>query len=178
MQTRVMKLCCQGCGADLQVTDEVRLVTCNYCQSKLEIVRDASITHTRVLEKLEKNTDRIVGDLKVIQLQNDLLQADREWEILRKGMMLRGSAGDLVEPSRFSAIFIGAGTGFFGLAATIIAVASAYYLGILMGVAILALGIWFGRKQYRKAANFHRLQKQYDDSRRRMLRLIETERGR
>jgi DNA-directed RNA polymerase subunit RPC12/RpoP len=90
MDTRVMKLCCQGCGADLQVTEEVRFVTCNYCQSKLEIVRDASVTHTRVLEKLERTTERIAGNLKVIELQNDLERLDREWERVRQSLMTRG----------------------------------------------------------------------------------------
>ena len=158
--------------------DEVRFVTCNYCNSKLEVVRDASVTHTRVLEKLEKTTNRIADELKILQLQNDLLQMDRDWEEMKKRLMLRGSGGQLHEPSRFSAIFMGGATGFVGLVALIIAIASGFVVGIAMGLGILTLGIWLGRNQYGKAARFYNLQRRYDADRQRMLALIETERRR
>lgn len=99
VETRVIKLCCQGCGADLEVDDSIRFLTCNYCHSKLEVVRDASTTHTRVLEKIEETTQRMEGSLKVIELQNDLATLDREWESFRQTMLVRSEHGDVSEPS-------------------------------------------------------------------------------
>jgi len=77
---KITRVCCQGCGADLQVDEAVRLVTCNYCHAKLEVVHDPTVTHTRLLEKLDRTTDRMAGNLRVIELQNDLERLDREWE--------------------------------------------------------------------------------------------------
>jgi hypothetical protein len=42
----VTKVCCQSCGADLQIDESIRYVTCNYCNSVLEVVHGASVTHT------------------------------------------------------------------------------------------------------------------------------------
>ena len=52
----VKKLCCQGCGSDLVVDEGIRFVTCNYCGARLEIVHDATTTHSRLLDKIEKRT--------------------------------------------------------------------------------------------------------------------------
>lgn len=46
---KITKVCCQGCGADLEVDEEIRFVNCNYCGAKLEVVHDATTTHTRLL---------------------------------------------------------------------------------------------------------------------------------
>ncbi|WP_338287413.1 hypothetical protein [Luteolibacter sp. LG18] len=100
----MIKLCCNGCGSDLQVGDDVRFLTCNYCHSKLEVVRDVTATHTRVLEKLERATDRIAGNLKVIELQNDLERVDREWEARRQSLLVRGQNGGLYEPSAIGSV--------------------------------------------------------------------------
>ena len=36
MKTR--RVCCQGCGANLEVDETIRFVTCNYCDARLEVV--------------------------------------------------------------------------------------------------------------------------------------------
>ncbi len=97
---KITRVCCQGCGADLEVDENVRYVTCNYCHARLEVVHDTSVTHTRLLEKLEQNTERMAGNLQVIELQNDLERLDREWELERGNYMFRGKSGKLYPPTR------------------------------------------------------------------------------
>lgn len=111
---KAKKVCCQSCGADLEVDESIRFVTCNFCNSKLEIVHDSTTTHSRLLEEIGEKTERMSEDLKVIRLQNELEQIDREWESEREGMMTRNKNGSRSKPSAVGAV-IGAGiTGAFG----------------------------------------------------------------
>lgn len=63
---KVTRVCCQGCGADLQVDETIRFVTCNYCGAKLEVVHGESVTHTKQLDRIERTTDLLASNLKVI----------------------------------------------------------------------------------------------------------------
>jgi len=179
MQTQVIKLCCQGCGADLQVTEEVRFVTCNYCQSKLEVVRDASVTHTRVLEKLERTTERIAGNLRVIELQNDLERMDREWETTRLGMMIREKDGGLSEPST-AASAIGGLIMIIGGVSFSIASGSmgAPVFFPVFGLLFVGVGIFNLITGPAKATRFRNLQQNHEMRRSRLIRAIEAERRR
>ena len=96
---KITKVCCQGCGADLEVDEAIRFVNCNYCGAKLEVVHDATTTHTRLLEKLEKQTEEMADDLKVIRLQNELEKLDREWDREMQGFMVTGQNGERSIPS-------------------------------------------------------------------------------
>ena len=111
----VKKLCCQGCGADLEVDEGIRFVNCNYCGARLEIVSNATTTHSRVLDKIEKQTGQMVGDLKIIRLQNDLEQLDRDWESNRAGFMTKDKNGNLSEPSAAGALVGGVVMIIFGI---------------------------------------------------------------
>ncbi|WP_193214003.1 hypothetical protein [Luteolibacter marinus] len=101
---KITKVCCQGCGADLQVDEDVRYVTCNYCHARLEVVHDPSVTHTRLMEKLEKTTDQMAANLKVIALQNDLERLDREWSGSRENFMMTGRNGSRSVPTRTGSV--------------------------------------------------------------------------
>lgn len=103
----VKKLCCQGCGADLEVADDIRFLNCNYCGARLEIIREATTTHSRVLDKIEKRTGEMADDLKVIRLQNDLERLDREWEQERARYLVRNQDGGVSEPSPVAAVIGG-----------------------------------------------------------------------
>ncbi|MCH7225647.1 hypothetical protein [Haloferula sp. A504] len=105
---KVKAVCCQNCGADLEVDESIRFVTCNFCGSKLEIVHDSTTTHSRLLEEIGEKTDRMSEDLKVIRLQNELEQIDREWQAQREGMMTKNKDGSRSKPSVFASVF-GAG---------------------------------------------------------------------
>ena len=96
---KITKVCCQGCGADLQIDESIRFVTCNYCNARLEVVHDATVTHTRQLDKIEKTTDQLANKVKVLELQNDLEQLDREWDSRRQTLLVRNKHGAVSEPS-------------------------------------------------------------------------------
>ena len=101
---KITKVCCQGCGADLQIDETIRFATCNYCHARLEIVHDSTVTHTRLLEDIGRTTERMAGNLRVIELQNDLERLDREWENRRESFMVTGKHGHRSLPSEAGSI--------------------------------------------------------------------------
>lgn len=110
MPARVTKVCCQGCGADLEVNEAVRFVTCNFCGSRLEVVHDTTTTHTRLLDAIHRTTTEMAGNLRVIELQNDLELLDRNWDRYREACLSRGKDGELAEPNLAMAQVIGVGS--------------------------------------------------------------------
>lgn len=101
---KVKAVCCQNCGADLEVDESIRFVTCNFCGSKLEIVHESTTTHSRLLEEIGEKTDRMSEDLKVIRLQNELEQIDREWQTRREGMMTTNKDGSRSKPTAVGSV--------------------------------------------------------------------------
>lgn len=76
----IIPVLCQRCGAPLEVADaSVRFVTCAHCSTPLEIVREATQTHSRIIEEIHAAATESAKTLKVIELQNDLERLDREW---------------------------------------------------------------------------------------------------
>jgi hypothetical protein len=118
---KITKVCCQGCGADLQVDESIRFATCNYCHARLEIIHDPTVTHTRLLEDIGRTTERMAGNLRVIELQNDLERLDREWENRRESFMVTGKNGHRSLPSTAGSMVGGGVAVVFGIFWTIFA---------------------------------------------------------
>ncbi|MEO8615474.1 MAG: hypothetical protein ABI600_10060 [Luteolibacter sp.] len=175
---KVTKVCCQGCGADLQIDESIRYVTCNYCHAQLEVVHDASVTHTRQLDKIERTTDQLANNLKVIELQNDLERIDREWDRLRGSLLSRDKYGNVSEPSLTAAIVgssLCAGIGLFCL----VAGAAQGSGGIaFFGLIPLLLSIYLFISGTRKASDYQNLQLRYTSHRRKLITRIDHERVR
>lgn len=103
MSTSALTVRCQSCGAPLQIAGDIRFLTCNYCKAELELVRDTSATHTRVLEKIQADTQQMRNHLKVLDLQNEIERLDRDWEAWRQENLSRSVSGEYFEPNRFTA---------------------------------------------------------------------------
>lgn len=175
---KVTKVCCQGCGADLQIDESIRYVTCNYCNAQLEVVHDASVTHTRQLDKIERTTDQLANNLKVIELQNDLERLDRDWDRLRGSMLNRDKYGNVSEPSLTVAIIGGsifAGSGLFCIVMG--AVQGSGGLAFF-GLILILVGIYLHLSETRKANDYQNLLQRYTSHRRKLSRRIDDERVR
>ena len=174
---KITKVCCQGCGADLEVDEDVRYVTCNYCHARLEVVHDTSVTHTRILEKLEKNTDRMAGNLRVIELQNDLERLDREWEGRKERFMMTGKHGRRYLPSRGGSIAVGSVMIILAIF-WIIATVSKGSPGVfsLFGVLFLGFAIYTIIGGCSKAAAYGLARDEFHQHRDSLIRRIEEER--
>jgi hypothetical protein len=175
---KVTKVCCQGCGADLQIDESIRYVTCNYCNTRLEVVHDQTVTHTRLLDKIERTTDRMANNLKVIELQNDLERLDREWESQRRSLMVRTKDGHFSEPSAAGSLVFGIILVGFGIVwMTITTNGHTSGMFPLFGLAFIAfafVGIVQGTK---KASLFKARRSRYNNERHRLISRLDAERG-
>ena len=171
MGTQIVKLACQGCGADLEVSEGIRFMTCNFCGSKLEVVQDESVTHTRLLED-------IADDLKVIQLQNDLEKLDREWASRRESFMVTSKNGHRSVPSGAGAMIggvAGIGGGIFWMIMT--SQMGAPGMFPLFGLLIIGLSIFGMVSSGTKAGAHDRAKREYDDQRRKLAAELESARS-
>ncbi len=84
---------CNHCGAPLQVSDATRFVTCQFCQSSLEVKRTDSSIFTEEVAKIAENTGKMAESLEVIALQNEIEKLDREWGIEQMNSMVPSRRG-------------------------------------------------------------------------------------
>ena len=69
---------CNHCGAPLQIGADTRFVLCQFCQSQLEVRRSESAVFTEEVARIAESTGQMAENLKIIQLQNEIEQLDRD----------------------------------------------------------------------------------------------------
>jgi DNA-directed RNA polymerase subunit RPC12/RpoP len=94
MAMELIELACNNCGADIDIDEDARFVTCRYCKAKLEVRRTDGAAFTKVreaVERIEKSTAELKREMKrlraenaVLKLQEELEEVDREWADERK----------------------------------------------------------------------------------------------
>ncbi len=155
---KITKVCCQGCGADLQIDETIRFATCNYCHARLEIVHDPMVTHTRLLEDIERNTEEIADNLRIVELQNELERLDRDWESRPE---LFKPTSDKFSEKRFHRLIEWVVTRFVACAVTLISIVIiaalcvdygtwGAILGVLATAGAVAFLVWYDAKKIRK----------------------------
>ncbi len=173
---KVTKVCCQGCGADLELDEFIRYVTCNYCNARLEVVHDATVTHTKQLDKIERTTDDLAKKLQVIELQNDIEHLDREWEKFRDAALTRDEKGQICEPSgggSIIAVIVGIGFGIFWIVMCV----SNQVAGVaLVGILFIVLSIFGMMRGSDKAAIYHVQKDRYEAARTSLLGRLDGKR--
>jgi hypothetical protein len=98
---------CNHCGAPLQVGADTRFVTCKFCNTELAVKRTDNAAFTEAVAELAAKTDAMAGNLKVIELQNELERLDREWDLSREKFYVTTKAGGPQRPSPAAAIVSG-----------------------------------------------------------------------
>jgi hypothetical protein len=159
---QITKVCCQGCGANLEVDESIRFVTCNYCHARLEVVHDTSNTHTKLLEELDQRTESMAKDIQVLKCESELERLDRAWESTRQAMMIHGKNGSVSEPSAASSTIggiIAIAGGVFWMVATTSTPAPAIFS--LFGLVFIGAGIFGMIGGNAKASEFVSLRSRY-----------------
>ena len=178
--TQAISVRCQHCGAPLQISDTLRFVTCAYCHTELEIVRDASTIHTEILSKIEASTDAMAGRLEVIEIQNELARLDHDWETWRDRNLDRMKDGSLYEPGPP----MHPGTGFrismaIGVAVVVFAFLFSWPLqGYLLGPVAFAAALWVVKGQNAQAATYEASLIYYQNQRTVLLHRLDAARAR
>ncbi|MCW1885934.1 hypothetical protein OKA04_14440 [Luteolibacter flavescens] len=171
---KVTKVCCQGCGADLQVDESIRFVTCNYCHARLEIVHDSTVTHTRMLEHIGRTTEQMAGNLRVIELQNDLARLDREWALRRESFMVTGENGHRFLPTETGSLLGGGAMVLFGIVWMVLTSWMEAPLPFpLFGLLFIGFAIFGTVSGASKASDYRNAERQVSRQRSALLRQIE-----
>jgi hypothetical protein len=74
----MVSVSCNSCGAPLKVGAQVRYVTCQFCNTQLEIKRSDSSIFTEQINRVADNTAQMAQDLEAIKLKNEIQMLDRE----------------------------------------------------------------------------------------------------
>jgi hypothetical protein len=176
---KVTKVCCQGCGADLQVDESIRFVTCNYCHTRLEIVHDTTVTHTRQLDKIEKNTGVLANKIQLLELQNDLERLDREWNHHRQSLLIRDKQGRVSEPSPIRSLAAGILAIGFGILWLVLAISmGAPGIFPLFGIVFVAFAVFNVIRGTTKGKAYQSHQHHYEVQRQQLVQRIEQQRRR
>ena len=172
---KITKVCCQGCGADLQVDDSIRFATCNYCHARLEIVHDPTVTHTRLLEDIGRTTERMAGNLRVIELQNDLERLDREWADSRESFMVTSKNGHRSIPTEAGSMIGGGLMVVMGIVVLVVT-ANMGGPGPLFGLAFIGIAIFSMISGTSKATGYRNAESAFTSRRDDLIRQIEEAR--
>ena len=129
----------------MPVAEGIRFLTCNYCDARLEIVRDESSTHTRLLEGLDQRTKKIERDVEAIRLQGELKHLDEAWAKYQARVDPRddkgrgdGSGGTLI---------------LFGVIGLAVGIALLFSDAWWMGILLASPALWFSTKAFRWEMN-------------------------
>ena len=77
---KLISVCCNHCGAPLDVSEQSRFVTCSHCNSRLIVQHTGNAVYTELLESLQQRTEEIADEVELLRLQADLTQLESDWE--------------------------------------------------------------------------------------------------
>jgi hypothetical protein len=162
----VISVCCNKCGAPLEVPDKTKFLTCSHCGSKLEVQNSGGAYFTSVLEQIGRRTEKMSDDLETIKHQNDLERIDREWQMKREGLMVRGKDGSESVPSAAGGVIGGGIAVAFGFIWTIAASSmGAPAIFLLFGVFFVGAALYGIISSVHKANEYDSLKQQYESER-------------
>jgi hypothetical protein len=132
---------CNHCGAPLEVGVHTRFVTCQFCNSSLEVKRTESTVFTEEVARIAENSEKMADSLEIITLQNEIERLDREWSASQPVSPGGGerwtSAGGGVAGLVFSVFFALVCFGMAGMAGS--HGAPGFFVLVVVGMGIFAL---------------------------------------
>lgn len=160
------RLTCSSCGAALEIPPGVEYANCRHCGSSLRIRRTESAVFTELLQGMQAQVDQLAQNAERLQLQNDLLILDRDWERRAAELAIRGKYGHSHPPSQIGAAFVGIiGTGFGVFWTTAVAQTDAPRLMVAFGMLFIAIAIVSSIVISVKSSRYQQLQRKYQEQR-------------
>jgi LSD1 subclass zinc finger protein len=157
----LVRLACDGCGADLELPRDARFVTCRFCDARLEVRRTESAAFTRVreaVERVERRTAKLSKEVRglraenrVLALEKQLDDVDRAWDEREGALMNRHRDGSSSVPSRLTAQGIGVAV---VLLALVLLVALPSAEGVSLALVVAVAGVGLAAHQHSRAVRF------------------------
>lgn len=178
--TTVERLCCNSCGAPLDVPESAAFVKCNHCGQQLAVRRSETVTFTEAVERFAESAETLSEQLEALSLQNRLAELDRRWERQREEFMIADKHGNRHLPDETNALTSGIGTVIFGCVwiAIVIGITSGgFSFGFFdaervaftaIGVVIVVLGLGRSLRNFQKARDYRAALHRYEMERNRI----------
>ena len=162
---------CIHCGATLRVAQDAAHICCQYCKAELIVVREGGEITTQMLGEMNENLGQ---KLDVLRVQNELERLDREWTLQRESYMVSNQDGVRSIPTSAGSVFGGLVTAVAGVVWTVITSshgAPAFFP--VIGVVVIAMGLWAAFVGTSKASAHDIAQASYQARRRTLVRDLE-----
>jgi hypothetical protein len=172
----VLSLSCNHCGANLDIAEDTRFVTCGYCKTRLSVEHTGGAAYTKIHEalseldetvkKTDKRSRKLQRELGAMRLERELERLEREWNQERTGLMLRSKNGKMRVPTRSSSFVVY----LFGPAAGLLflAVAGLSVYAVLAVLVLTIIGVFGGRSVALAALRYEAAERRYRDERDRL----------
>ncbi|MEP4077891.1 hypothetical protein [Haloferula sp.] len=168
MPTKLTKVACQSCGANLSIDESIRFVTCGYCSAQLEIVHDPSTIHSKLLEDVVKRQDAVEDELRILRLEKQIQRLERNWESFRARVSTKGKDGTLISPNKLGPILFGLFAGTIGLISMGLAATERQWVLALLAIGALMLAYFVPHHGIRRANEFAMMRSRYIEKRSRL----------
>ena len=174
-------LCCNSCGAPLEVPEGTNFLKCNHCGQYLAVRRTESAVFTEAVEQLSETTQALSEQVEELTRQNKLAALDRLWEQQREDYMTTDKHGRSQLPDENTTVIGGISIVIFGLFWTIMAVgitSSAPNFGPFViakfvfpafGLLFIASGVAMSIRNYQKVQDYKTARERYETERTRIL---------
>lgn len=112
---------CNSCGGPLQIPASANFVTCQHCETQLQVKRNETVAWTEKLAQLEsidRRTGQLLDQVAQLRYQNELNHIERAWDREERSYMVRDKYGNTHRPNQFGSLFAGcalSAIGFFFL---------------------------------------------------------------
>ncbi len=170
-------LCCNSCGAPLNVPEGTNYVKCTHCGQQLAVRRTESAVFTEAVEQLTETTEALSEQVEELTRQNKLAALDRMWEQQRESYMTTDKHGRSRLPDETSSVVGGIVIVVFGIFWTIMATgitssapnfgpfAIARFAFPAFGVLFVISGAVMSIRNYQKAQDYKSARKRYETER-------------
>jgi hypothetical protein len=174
----LVSVSCNHCGAPLEVGDQTRFVTCQFCQNRLAVKHSGSATYTEVIGQIAGNTQQMASNLRVIELQNELERVDREWDSEKGRFCTTNRHGRSSKPSLAVGVVILFMVGAFGV---FFAATSSQFgapaIFPLFGIGFVVIAVICAVSMFTKASGLSEAESGYQHRRAELLKQLDEARA-
>ena len=97
---KLISLVCNHCGGTLEIPEETRYLTCQFCKTNLMVESSGNAFFTSELEELDRKTDQIADEVESLKRENDINRLDRNWESQKEKFMVTDKDGHKRLPTK------------------------------------------------------------------------------
>ncbi len=181
MSKMMETLCCNSCGAPLDVPEGTKYLKCTHCGQQLAVRRTESAVFTEAVEQLSETTQALSEQVEELARQTKLAALDRLWEKQRDDYMTTDKHGRSHLPDENNTVIGGIVIVVFGIFWTIMATsmtwsapnwgafAVAKFLFPAFGALFVIGGIAASIRNYQKAQDYKSARDRYQKERTRVL---------